>query len=165
MKTILTGSSPRELSLYADSAVGRDVQPLFIPDEREDWRLTLAPAIRVGRLGKCIPEKFALRYIDAIGIVGLMHPGSVSLIPGQVPGWLSLMDSAVTTGAWMEEWDETDLPAGAARAVAIASEFSTLKTGDVIIPALGEAPEHILKPDILITATLGGRQALRIKVK
>jgi len=165
MKTILVGTQPFQLSLYADSAMGRDVQPLFIPEIEGDWCVTLATAYRVGRLGKSVPEKYADRYIDAVGVVALMHPASVRPEAGTVPGWLSLMDSAVTSGRWLTEWRAEDVDGDSARALALASSIATLKTGDVIIPPNNRNRTCALKPGDIVTAEIGGEQVLRLKIK
>lgn len=167
MKTILVGNGPREVSLYADSAVGRDAQPLFIPDVDGAWCVSLALAYRVGRLGKCIPEKFGHRYIDGMSVVALLHPEALPPQAGAVPGWLSIMDSAVTTGRWIEpRYDdgrctETD----ALKALSDASALATLKTGDVIIPPQALAGAQRLEPNQILTASIGGEEVIRIKVK
>lgn len=167
MKTIIVGEEPKQMSLYADSAAGRDVQPLFIPDEEGDWCVSLALAYRVGRLGKSIPEKFAGRYIDAVSIVALMHPQSVHPKAGEVPGWLSIMDSAVTTGRWLEPSydDERCAESDVYRALASASSLATLKTGDIIIPPQRFPQPQRLKPNQIITASIGGEEVIHLKVK
>ena len=164
MKTILAGDAPLKLSLYADSAVGRDVQPLFIPEIEGDWCVTLMPAYRVGRLGKSVPAKYADRYIDAVSVVALMHPASVRPEAGAVPGWLSLMDSAVTTGRWLTQWQASDTEGDAASALSLASGIATLKTGDVIIPPV-KGRTVSLKPCDVITAEIGAEQVLRLKIR
>lgn len=111
---MLVGRGALDISLYADSAVGRDVQPLFIPEVEGPWSVTLMPAFRVGRLGKSVPEKFAARYIDGVSVVALMHPTAIPPRAGAVPGWLSVMDSAVTTGHWLP-FDATSAAADCVR--------------------------------------------------
>lgn len=52
----------------ADSALLKDGKPFFIPDftERCDYEAELV--VRICRLGKSIPEKFAHRYYDAVTV-------------------------------------------------------------------------------------------------
>lgn len=212
---MLVGRGALDISLYADSAVGRDVQPLFIPEVEGPWSVTLMPAFRVGRLGKSVPEKFAARYIDGVSVVALMHPTAIPPRAGAVPGWLSVMDSAVTTGHWLP-FDATAtvqsaaadcvrthgpcvlavsttaiggvgthepcVPTpgaaaispndgasvssdGGAAALARASAWATLKTGDVILPPCGEPLTLALVADTVITAAINGQQVIRLKVK
>lgn len=164
MKTILVGTNPMQISLYADSAVGRDVQPLFIPGIEGDWCVTLVTAYRVGRLGKSVPEKYAERYIDAVSTVALMHPASLKPEAGSVPGWLSIMDSAVTAGRWLTEWNAAAGITDAARALSMASAHATVKTGDVIVPD-GAGRTYPLTPGDIVTAEIAGQQVLRLKIK
>lgn len=52
----------------ADSALLKDHKPFFIPDwsKRVDYETELV--VRICRLGKSIPEKFAHRYYDAVTV-------------------------------------------------------------------------------------------------
>ena len=52
----------------ADSALLKDHKPFFIPDwsERVDYETELV--VRICRLGKSIPERFAHRYYDAVTV-------------------------------------------------------------------------------------------------
>ena len=52
----------------ADSALLKDHKPFFIPDwsNRVDYETEIV--VRICRLGKSIPEKFAHRYYDAVTV-------------------------------------------------------------------------------------------------
>ncbi|MDE7375742.1 MAG: hypothetical protein K2N16_02720 [Muribaculaceae bacterium] len=157
MKTIITGHSQADIFLFADSAVGREAQPLFVPDG--EWVGCLRLAVRVHLLGKTIAPAFVPRHIDSWSVVLVMRPaGEVAL-----PGWLSIMDSAVTAGRWQPLGGgplayEAQLPDGqtvsvgpfsmdeVCQAVSQASQLATLKTGDIIIPPFAGQPEFPLRP-------------------
>lgn len=168
-----------KLRLYADSAIGRDVMPLFIPDIPGGWHARVCVAVRVCRLGKDISPKFAMRYVDAISLVALLLPDS-DVAAWDSSGALALLDSAVTTGRWHEcnvgaisEIDVTvngehrrlsapDL--GIAARVNEVSRTATLRTGDfLIIDSTGlDLP---LVPDTHIQAAIDGEACLSLKVK
>lgn len=172
MKAIVIANDIDHSLMVADSAIGRDAQPLFLPDGQ--WTGWLLPAFRIGRLGKCIAPKFAPRYIDACGIVLLIKPQGSE----HAPCWLSYMDSAITTGRWVPQAAEASMEyAGqlgaaslppmqdAADAVAKVSAVATLRTGDIIIPATAPLMAMELRPDTRVTASIGGEQVLSVKVK
>ena len=52
----------------ADSALLKDSKPFFLPDElgRIDYETELV--VRICRLGKSIPQRFAHRYYDAVTV-------------------------------------------------------------------------------------------------
>lgn len=45
--------------------MARNRQPWFVPDFGDNWQWSVALAVRISRLGKCIQPKFASRYYDA----------------------------------------------------------------------------------------------------
>lgn len=63
--TLYTTEEP-VIFLKADSSLLKDGRPLFLPDHlgRIDYETELV--VRICRLGKCIPERFAHRYYDAV---------------------------------------------------------------------------------------------------
>lgn len=155
MKTIIIGPTPADTYLFADSAVGREAQPLFVPDG--EWTGCLRLAVRVHLLGKAIGPAFVPRHLDAWGAVLIMR------LAGQpLPAWLGIMDSAVTAGRWLPLTESMSyhatLPDGqeidfgpvdmaqACAAVSQASQLATLKTGDIIIPDIAGQPEFAMLP-------------------
>lgn len=167
------------LRLYADSAIGRDVMPLFIPDIPGGWHARICVALRVCRLGKDISQKFAMRYVDAISLVALLLPDTDG-ISWDRSGALALLDSAVTTGRWHEcdvaslsdikvevDSEHRTIPAAAldiATRVREVSRMATLRIGDMlIIDSTGiDLP---LIPDTHIHAAIDGEPCLSLKVK
>lgn len=156
MKTIITGRSLADIFLFADSAVGREAQPLFVPDG--DWVGCLRLAVRVHLLGKTISPAFVPRHLDSWGVVLVIRPAGERALPN----WLGAMDSAVTAGRWQPSAESmaysAQLPDGrnvdvgpfpmgeACEAVSQASQIATLKTGDIIIPPFAGQPEFALRP-------------------
>ena len=183
MKAILVGDNSRDIFTFADSAVGRDVMPLFVPDFNPDgtqWQCRAALAFRIERLGKNVSPKFALRYIDAVGVVALLTPAAPDGQErsfAQLPTWLGIMDSGITTGKWLALPDEPivmrvgdseiampDAFEEAARAVVTATSLATVKTGDIIIPALPMAAVPVVT-NTRLEASICGEKALSLKIK
>lgn len=52
----------------ADSSLLKDGKPLFIPDFTQRCTAAVELVVRISRLGKCISQKFASRYYDAVTI-------------------------------------------------------------------------------------------------
>lgn len=173
MKTILVGENANDIFLFADSAAGRDSMPLFIPEG--EWMGELRMAFRIGLLGKGISPAFAARYMADWGAVLLMRP-----VDGKLPGWLGIMDSAVTIGKWASLEQECSLKAfmpdgkqeeigpfpleAAIQAVSLSSKRATLKTGDIIIPHL-ESIRFPLVPDTRIEVFANESPTLKVKIK
>lgn len=187
MKAILINDlSPEGLSLFADSAIGRPSMPLFVPRDFGPWTGSVRLAVRVGRLGKGVAEKFAFRYIDALTAVHVMQ--------SEKAGGLGFMaDSAVIQGDFVpfdpeggdivmevsqtpvgEEPDplraktsalglaQLDIP----RALALVTRLATVKTGDLLIfPAGAVATNLEDNKDTYISASVNRRPCIKFKVK
>ena len=154
----------------ADSSLLKSGKPCFVPDfmGRIDYEAELV--IRICRLGKNIPQRFAHRYYDAVtvGIDFTARDVQQQLREKGLPWDLSKsFDGAAAIGEWVgkdkfldvqalrfhldingqtvQEGCTADMVFGIDEIVAYISQYFTLKTGDVIFtgtPA-GVGPVHI----------------------
>lgn len=154
----------------ADSSLLKSGKPFFVPDfmGRIDYEAELV--IRICRLGKNIPQRFAHRYYDAVtvGIDFTARDVQQQLREKGLPWDLSKsFDGAAAIGEWVgkdkfldvqalrfhldingqtvQEGSTADMVFGIDEIVAYISQYFTLKTGDVIFtgtPA-GVGPVHI----------------------
>lgn len=154
----------------ADSSLLKSGKPFFVPDfmGRIDYEAELV--IRICRLGKNIPQRFAHRYYDAVtvGIDFTARDVQQQLREKGLPWDLSKsFDGAAAIGEWVskdkfldvqalrfhldingqtvQEGCTDDMVFGIDEIVAYISQYFTLKTGDVIFtgtPA-GVGPVHI----------------------
>lgn len=154
----------------ADSSLLKSGKPFFVPDfmGRIDYEAELV--IRICRLGKNIPQRFAHRYYDAVtvGIDFTARDVQQQLREKGLPWDLSKsFDGAAAIGEWVgkdkfldvqalrfhldingqtvHEGCTADMVFGIDEIVAYISQYFTLKTGDVIFtgtPA-GVGPVHI----------------------
>ena len=154
----------------ADSSLLKSGKPFFVPDfmGRIDYEDELV--IRICRLGKNIPQRFAHRYYDAVtvGIDFTARDVQQQLREKGLPWDLSKsFDGAAAIGEWVskdkfldvqalrfhldingqtvQEGCTADMVFGIDEIVAYISQYFTLKTGDVIFtgtPA-GVGPVHI----------------------
>ena len=157
--------------LYADSAIFRDVMPLFLPDVHAHWRGRVCLALRIGRLGKSVSETFAMRYVDAYTAL------SVQYTDADID--TSTMDQAVMAGRWLDianlgreislrvddaeakyDLESLQIP----EAIAHVSRYATIKTGDIIILADTDIDVPLEAPGLL-TAVVDGSECLRMKIR
>ena len=173
----------------ADSALLKDGKPFFIPDwsERVDYEAEIV--VRICRLGKGIPARFAHRYYDAV-TVGIdftardwQEQARAKGLPWDV---CKGFDGSAVIGQWVEKEKFRDVQAlqfhldingttvqqGCTsdmlykidELIAYISTYFTLKTGDLIFtgtPA-GVGPVHV---DDCIEGYLEERRVLKFNVK
>lgn len=167
--TLLKTDSP-VIFLKADSSLQKNGKPFFIPDDlgRVDYEAELV--VRICKLGKTVPTRFAHRYYDAVTLGidftarELQHKLSEN---GQPWDLAKSFDGAATIGDWVpkdllpdvqrlrfhldingstaQEGCACDMLWSVDDIVAYVSKYFTLKTGDLIFtgtPA-GVGPVHI----------------------
>ena len=154
----------------ADSSLLKSGKPFFVPDfmGRIDYEAELV--IRICRLGKNIPQRFAHRYYDAVtvGIDFTARDVQQQLREKGLPWDLSKsFDGAAAIGEWVgkdkfldvqalrfhldingqtvQEGCTADMVFGIDEIVAYISQYFTLKTGDVIFTGTPASvgPVHI----------------------
>ena len=143
--------------LKADSSLLKDHKPFFIPDfmGRIDYETEIV--VRISRLGKGIPERFAHRYYDAV-TVGIDFTACDMQAKARKEGlpWdiCKGFDGAACIGEWIEKdrilsldaldfhldingktvqkGSTSDMLYKIDEIIAYISKFYTLKTGDMI---------------------------------
>lgn len=173
----------------ADSALLKDKKPFFIPDwmGRVDYEAEIV--VRICRLGKSIPERFAHRYYDAVtlGIDFTARDLQKELRDARLSWDLCKgFDGSAAIGEWVDKDKFRDIQAlrfhldingqtvqeGCTsdmlfridELVAYISRFFTLKTGDIIYtgtPA-GIGPVHV---DDRLTGYIEDRKVLEFNCK
>lgn len=190
MKVIgFTGNYGTEVSnpqcyLMADSAILYTGRPFFVPDFAHHFVATPTIVVRTGRLGKCIAPKFAHRYWDAM--TAAFSVKACQSDDPRVEGLDRAFDGAAIVGDWVEQAGLDD-PMHATVSLAVNGEevsnhclddmqqplhelmaaVSTrcsIKMGDMILT--GDAGQgHLLAPGDRLTATIGGKPVLDVKVR
>lgn len=112
-------SDNEKVRVIADSAIGRNRQPWFLPDAGSNWRFRLAAGYRVSKLGKNITPKFMERHIDAATLLWVAEADDFAA--------LDYMDGAVVCGEWQEL--PADFPA---EELAEFTRCTTIKNGDIL---------------------------------
>ncbi len=180
--------------LVADSAIVRNNRPVFVPDfAREGWVADVRPAFHVGRLGKFISRRFAMRYVESFSLVACLRPEA----GGVTDALTDSFDGALTVGELMPLPEGSVIAVSARYAplpvkgggesivrreevsvekdislpdlhledtVALMSRYTTLKSGDMILPA---SVGILLPVDIgySLSAFAGGREVLTLRLK
>ncbi len=173
----------------ADSALLKDHKPFFIPDWSEQVDYETELVVRISRLGKSIPERFAHRYYDAV-TVGIDFTARDWQRKARQEGkpWeiCKGFDGSAVIGDWVEkeklmgiqtlhfhldingktvqEGCASDMLYTVDELISYISQFFTLKTGDLLFtgtPA-GVGPVHI---DDRLEGWLEERQVLAFNCK
>ena len=145
--------------LKADSALLKDGKPFFVPDwcEQVDYETELV--VRIGRLGKGIPQRFAHRYVDAVTVgidftardvqrkaraagnpwtICKGFDGSAAIgrwVPADASAGVLHLPSSFhldINGKTVQQGHSADMLYGVDELVSYLSRFFTLKTGDMI---------------------------------
>ena len=154
----------------ADSALLKDRKPFFIPDHLGQIDYEAELVVRICKLGKTVPERFAHRYYDAVtvGIDFTARELQKKLREAGQPWDLCKgFDGAAALGEWVskekfrdvqamhfhldingntvQEGCTSDMLYRVDQLIAYISQYFTLKTGDILYtgtPA-GVGPVHI----------------------
>lgn len=167
-----------------DSAILRDGKPFFIPAWCEKWVYTPVVAFKVGRLGKNIARRFAMRYVDAATIALRVTPkvSAQSLQGIDIPkGILTAFDSSVILGEWTSLPDDIDSPITIkvndyiavstdiferlSDSIETLSKYFTLKMGDIIIPIQDSATEIPMVIDTSVVGSINTSEILKFNIK
>lgn len=173
----------------ADSALLKDHKPFFIPDfmGRIDYETEVV--VRICRLGKSIPERFAHRYYDAltVGIDFTARDLQEQLRKNGQPWDLCKgFDGSAVIGQWVDkekflnintlpfhldinghtvqEGCTADMIYTIDSLIAYISQYFTLKTGDILFTGtpVGVGPVHI---DDHLEGYLADRKVLEFNCK
>lgn len=173
----------------ADSALLKDGKPFFVPDwcQRVDYGVELV--VRICRLGKCIPERFAHRYYDAVTVGVSFTAGDVlqGLRSAGLPWEVATgFDGSAVIGQWVEKEKfrsvqalrfslevngqpvqqgfSGDMLTGIDGIIACLSRYYTLKTGDILFTGI-PVPEVQARIDDHLVGYVEDRKVLDFKCK
>ena len=173
----------------ADSALLKDKKPFFIPDfcKQVDYETELV--VRISRLGKSIPERFAYRDYDAVTVgIDFTARDLQKKLRAEGKPWdiCKGFDGSAAIGEWVniekfrdiqaihfhldingktvQEGCSSDMLYKVDEIIAYISKFFTLKTGDILYTGtpMGVGPVHI---DDHLTGYIEDRKVLEFNVK
>ncbi len=187
---ICNNGGRREIAAGVDSAVLRPGEPVFADEPSELWTSSIAPAIRISRLGMSIRAARAREYYHELTLFHVLTPTSAEACEGLPP---FILDRAFSPGKWVDisniasdskftvTADRESLDGKGERQtvrsdfsldtldvdkiVALLSRHLTFKTGDLLIftdHALGLGAPML---DSAVTAKLDQSEVLSIRIK
>lgn len=175
--------------LKADSSLLKDHKPFFVPDWSQEITFGASLVVRICRLGKAIPARFAHRYYDAVtvGIDVTARDLQRRLAQAGLPWDVSKgFDGASIIGEWVEKEKLRDVQTLPFRidingetvqqgltsemvhsideTIAYISNFFTLKTGDLLFTGapMEDTVPHI---DDHVTGYIEDRKVLEFNCK
>ena len=154
--TLLTKTEPLLYS-KADSSVIKDGKPFFVPNFMGTITYNMMLVVRICKLGKSIPERFAHRYYDAVTLgVDFTAQDYLKKVQEKQASWFlaKSFDGSTALGSWLNveqfksintlsfnlKVDNQDTQIGYTNnmlmkvdeLIAYISQFITLKTGDLL---------------------------------
>ena len=173
----------------ADSSLLKDGKPFFLPEEmgRVDYETELV--VRICKLGKSIPQRFAHRYYDAVTVgIDFTARGLQQRLRAEGKPWdlCKGFDGAAVIGQWVDiakfrdiqaihfhldingqtvqQGCSSDMLFRVDEIIAYISRYFTLKTGDLLYTGtpVGVGPVHI---NDHLTGWIDDRKVLEFNVK
>lgn len=187
------GADPCSLYIKPETALTRSDWPFFVPDWCQEVAYATQLVVRINKLGKSIPERFAHRYYDEVTVgvsftardvlEQLRQKGAPWAIATGFDGsaycgqqWLRL--SEMGQGASIQNLtieaafnDQTAAPCWTGhmrptvdQIIALASRYYLLKTGDLVFTGL-TADAGLVNEGDVIRARLQGQEVLTCRCK
>lgn len=166
-----------DVQLYPASSMIKTNRALFLP-ELGAMSIRAALVARLGRMGKRIAPRFAMRYVDAVTAGFVLTPVEAVIDPtvrcfdGALPCGVMTTHDFESQGepamAWSngdQQWTQLSRPAGQwlSEVIASASRHMTLNTGDMLYLA-SEQAQPVNCGDVL-HGSYEGTNVLTIRVK
>lgn len=179
------------LFLKPDTALTRADWPFFVPDWSNQVEYETELVVRINRLGKSIPERFAHRYYDELtlgidftardlqrelkakglpwelskGFDGSAYCGQTWLRVADLPhGIQDLHFEMQLNGTTRQIGWTGDMLHTVDQIIAYASRFFLLKTGDLIFTGTPTGVGTVKEDDILV-GSIEGQQVMECRVK
>ena len=172
-----------------DSSLLKKNKPFFLPDFSAEIHFEVEVVIKISRLGKSIPEKFAHRYYDEVTVgIDITARDLQTKLSASGLSWeiSKCFDGAAPVGKFVpvssisdlndldfrldindntvQKGNTSDMIFGFNKIVAYVSRFFTLKTGDLIFTGTPPGVGPLKRNDNLV-AYLGDEALLDFMVK
>lgn len=187
-ETLYRGENP-VVFMKADSALLKDGKPFFMPDDMGRVNFETEIVVRICRLGKAIPARFAHRYYDAVTVgidftaIDMLNKMREKGLPWEM---CKAFDGSAVIGEWVpvekfrdvqslpfhldingktvQEGCTCDMLFKIDEIIEYISKYFTLKTGDILYTGtpVGVAPVNI---DDHLEGYIESRKVLEFNVK
>jgi len=131
-------------TMKCDASLLNQRKPFFIPDWAQDFRYTPCWVARICRLGKCIEEKYADRYYDAVAF-GLDFV-AYDLMDHHY-AQATAFDNSLCVGEFAPASEQNK--AAIDRAIHEVSQIVTLRMGDLVYIDLEQEATAILQEQVI----------------
>ena len=185
----LQNEKPSEPVIFIkpDSALLRNNAPFFIPDFTQEVHYEVELVLKIKKLGRHIPERFAMDYVESIGLgidftardvqshlkskglpwekaKGFDHSAAISkFIP--VPSNIENLDfHLVKNGSIVQQGNTQQMIHKIPQLISHISEYFTLKIGDYIFTGTPEGVGPVATDDELV-GKIEDREMFRFRVK
>lgn len=129
-------------TMKCDACLLNNRKPMFRPDWSTDVRANDCLVVRISRLGKCIEERFASRYYDAIA------PGidfiAMDYIVLDYPR-ATAFDYSLCVGEFVPAQPKEEID----RVIAAISEVVTLRMGDLVYIDRASEPRMVERDEVI----------------
>lgn len=169
--------------LLADSTLTNTGKPFYLPEDIGRVCVSIAPAIKINRLGKSIAQKFSPRYYSeyAPALSFRLPDMERLLIDRKLPSDAAFnFDRALFAGEFrafevadkmelrkkgepVAFFDYSGLIKHTDELISSISRLNTLKTGDILVPAL--SGEVLVEEGDILEVFVNGSKAFHVKVK
>ena len=170
-----------------DTSWERENRDLYTPDRIERWDWAPIVFVRICKAGKCVGKKFASRYYDAFGFGALLYIGSidgeaVDTAAASCADHTSVLPFPLYKIAVLENTDNVfnvckngeevyskdcqDIQSAIEEAICRASEFISLRTGDILAVELapGMALAHKSEGEARFSGSFCENQTFDFKI-
>lgn len=174
--------------LKADSALLTHGKPMFKPDFTQELSAVPCLALRISRMGKSIPARFAHRYYDAVGVaVDFTAEDVLRQLRSEGEPWdmAKSFDGAVCMGRWEEIEAKNEeinisllingkeqstlrlgnLKAEAGEVIEQVSKLFTLRQGDILLMDVESEVKSLVEINDHIEGRLNGTTLTEFNVK
>ena len=175
------------ISTLADTTLTTHGKPVFVPDWGGKCNAVLCVAVRISRLGKSIPQRFAKRYYDALSLaVKFEMSGMKTELQKACEPWYMAenFDGSVSCGTFEELSDKEvgnikillkngeketaleieDLGKSIDEIIATASEFLSIRQGDITLLPFAKT-NFTAVPNTHIEGSINGNKLLEFNIK
>ncbi len=174
-----------------DSSILRPGEPVFIPEPLDGWISSVAPAVRIARLGTCIKSSLARRYYTSLCAMHVLRPTATNIVAAGLPPYM--LDRTFSPGEWIDISEKTAddsitmnvrrtrigsteniTDSGATfsidslaidRTIEHLSQLITFKTGDILVFADHAVNLDSPLVDTAVSADINTTPSLSIRIK
>jgi len=123
-------------TMKCDASLLNQRKPFFVPDWAKDFRFIPCVVARISRLGKCIEQRYADRYYDAMA-------NGLDFVAYDLLDTNYAQATAFDNSLCVGDWEEGEKDERIAKAIHEISQIVTLRMGDLIYIDLEQEAQFV----------------------